>query len=37
MDVVGATGYCYYKPVGKNVEYIFQDYRVEEIRQISSR
>jgi hypothetical protein len=37
MDIVDATGYCYYKPVGKNVEYIFQNYRVEEIRQISSR
>jgi len=37
MDIVGMTGCCYYKPVGKNVEYIFQNYRVEEIRQISSR
>ncbi len=37
MDVAGTIGACWYRPIGKNVDFIFKNYIVTEIRQISSR
>ena len=36
-DIVSIVGYCCYRPVDKNVVFIFRDYYVEEIRQLCGK